>query len=325
MNRRRLLALLGAFAALPNIGRAQPGVPVIGFLNSASPGPFAHLLAAFRNGLHDNGFVEGQNVAIEYRWAEGQYERLPELVADLRARQVGVIVATGGAPAARAAKEGAGDVPFLFIAGSDPVRLGLVDSLSRPGGNGTGVQMFITGLEPKRLELLRELVPGAALMAVLINPANPDAAGQTREVADAAAAVGQRLLILHASTSAEIDAAFVRLAQEKADALLVAGDPYFNSRREQLVALARRQRIPASYELREFAAAGGLMSYGTSLTDAYRQIGVYAGRVLKGEKPADMPVVQSTRFELVINLRAAEAIDLAVPRALLVRADEVIE
>ncbi len=236
-----------------------------------------------------------------------------------------MIVATGGAPAARAAKAGAGDVPLLFIAGSDPVRLGLVDSLSRPGGNASGVQMFITGLEPKRLELLRDLVPGASLMAVLINPDNPDAAGQRREVEAAAAEVHQKLHILHARNAAEIDTAFAQIAAARAGMLLVAGDPYFNSRRDQLVALARRLRIPAGYELREFAAAGGLMSYGTFLPDAYRQIGVYAARVLKGAKPAEMPVVQSTMFELVINLRAAQEIGLDVPRDLLVRADEVIE
>jgi putative ABC transport system substrate-binding protein len=326
MRRRDFVALLGT-AAWSCAARAQQAMQIIGFLSSVSPGPWAPLVAAFRKGLNEAGFIEGQNVTIEFRWAEGRYDALPEMADDLVRRRVGVIVATGGGPAAMAAKAAtaAARTPVVFSGAGDPVKLGLVDSMNRPGGNVTGIHLFVIGLEPKRLELLRELVPNAGLIAVLLNPKNPEADSQVNFVQDAARAVGQPIQLLNASTEGEIDTAFAALVEQGAGAVLVGADPFFNSRRQQLVGLAARHRVPASYELREFAADGGLMSYGNNLAEAYRQVGVYAGRILKGEKPADLPVVQPTRFELVINLKTARALGLDIPPTLLARADEVIE
>jgi putative ABC transport system substrate-binding protein len=325
MRRRDFVALLGT--AWSCAARAQQAMQIIGFLSSVSPGPWAPLVAAFRNGLNEAGFVEGHSVTIEFRWAEGRYDALPEMADDLVRRRVGVIVATGGGPAAMAAKAAtaAARTPVVFSGAGDPVKLGLVDSMNRPGGNVTGIHLFVIGLEPKRLELLRELVPNAGLIAVLLNPKNPEADSQVNFVQDAARAVGQPIQLLNASTEGEIDTAFAALVEQGAGAVLVGADPFFNSRRQQLIGLAARHRVPASYELREFAADGGLMSYGNNLAEAYRQVGVYAGRILKGEKPADLPVVQPTRFELVINLKTARALGLDIPPTLLARADEVIE
>ena len=326
MKRREFITLLGGAAtAWPVIARAQqPAMPVIGFLNGGSPEPFADYVAAFRQGLGETGYAEGRNVAIEFRWAEGQNDRLPAQAADLVRRQVDVIVATGGAPAI-AAKTAATKIPIVFSSGGDPVALGLVASLNRPGGNATGVNMFTSELGPKRLGLLRELVPTAALTAVLINPKGPSSEEQLKDVHEAARAVDQQIHILHASSEPELDTAFATLPSLRAGALLVGSDPYFNSRRDQIIALAARYVIPAIYEWREFAMAGGLMSYGASLTDAWRQVGAYAGRILKGAKAADLPVVQSSKFELVINAQAARVLGLEIPSSLLARADEVIE
>jgi putative ABC transport system substrate-binding protein len=327
MRRREVLLLFGGTAAAwPCTAHAQHATPVVGFLNSVSPGPWTDLVAAFRKGLSETGFVEGQNVAIEYRWAEGRYDSLPALADDLVRRRVGVIVATGGSPAALAAKAATATIPVVFISGgaSDPVRLGLVGSMNRPGGNATGIH-FVIGLEPKRLEMLRELVPSAGLIAVLLNPRSPGATTQLRAIEDAARAVSQPIQVLNASTDAEIDTAFADLVRERVGAVLVGADPFFNSRRRQLVELAAHHRVPAIYELREFVAAGGLISYGNDLREAYRQVGLYTGRILKGERPAELPVVQPTEFELVINLKTAKALGLDIPPALLARADEVIE
>ena len=329
MTRREFIELVGSagllLAAKVRRARAQqPTMPVIGFLNGASAVPFASFVAAFRDGLSEMGYVEGRNVAIEYRWAEGQNDRLPALAADLVRRQVDVIVATGGATAI-AAKAAATKIPIVFSGGGDPVALGLVASLNRPGGNATGVNMFTTQLGPKRLGLLRELVPTAALTAVLINPKGPNIDEQLKDVHEAARAVDQQIHILHASGEWELDTAFATLPSLGAGGLLVGSDPYFNNQRDQIIALAARYAIPTIYEWREFTMAGGLMSYGTSITNTYRQIGLYTGRVLKGEKPADLPVVQPTKFEFVINLKTAKVLGLAVPNSMQLLADEVIE
>jgi ABC-type uncharacterized transport system substrate-binding protein len=328
MRRRDFVALLGGAAvSLPLAARAQqPAMLVIGFLGGTSPDTFADRVRAFRQGLKDTGYVEGENVAIEYRWAEGQFDRLPALAADLARRQVAVIVATGGITSAFAAKAATTIIPIVFGSGEDPVRLGLVASLARPGGNLTGINFVSTELAAKRLELLRELVPGAARVAVLVNPANATGTETTlRDVEPAARAMGLQIQVLNASTSREIDAAFATFARERPDAIFVGQEVFFVSRRVQLANMAARHAVPMTSGSRDIAEVGGLMSYGSNITDAHRQIGVYAGRILKGAKPADLPVVQSTKFELVINAQTARMLGLTVPDKLLVAADEVIE
>jgi ABC-type uncharacterized transport system substrate-binding protein len=301
-------------------------MPVVGLLDQRSPETLADRLRGFRQGLRDAGFVEGQSVAIEYRWAENQIDRLSELAADLVRRQVAVIVAPGGPPSALAARAATTTIPVVFIVSEDPVRLGLVASLARPGGNVTGINFFSLELTAKRLSLLRELVPAASRVAVLVNPANAtNVETALREVGAAARAIGLQIQVLNASTVREINAAFETLAHERPDALFVGIDPFFNSRRTQLVNLAARHTLPASYPARDYAEAGGLMSYGASIVDAWRQVGTYAGRILKGTKPADLPVVQASKFELVINAQTATMLGLDVPPTLLARADEVIE
>jgi len=327
MKRREFITLLGgAVTAWPlGVGAQQAAMPVIGFLGGGSPDAFAHVVNAFRQGLYETGFAEGQNVTIEYRWAEGQYDRLPALVADLIRQKPAVIVATGGDVGVRAAKKAATAIPIVFTSGSDPVAAGFVSSLNRPGGNVTGVSLFVSVLEGKKLELLRELVPMAAVIGFLVNPNNPRADVDTADMQAAARALGKLLLILKADGEHDFDAVFTNLAQQRVDALVVHTEPFFLSRRDHLVELAARYSIPTIYGLREFAAAGGLISYGTKLSDSYRQVGIYTGKILKGEKPADLPVMQPTKFEFVINLKAAKALGLTVPTSLLVRADEVIE
>ena len=326
MRRRKFIKLMGGAAvAWPFAARAQrPAMPVVGFLGTRASGDDPQLLTAFRSGLKEVGYVEGQNVAMEYRFAENQYDRLPVLAADLVRRQVAVIVANG--PAAKAAKEATPTIPIAFVAGFDPVEVGLVASMSRPGGNITGVSILDVELGPKRLQLLHELAPTATIIAALVNPTDPARAETTsKELQAAARTLGLQLHVLHASTDRDFDTVFARLVELRAGGLVIGGEPFFNSRSEQLGALTLRHAMPTIYQLRAFAAAGGLVSYGGSLTDAYRQVGIYTGRLLKGEKPADLPVQQSTKVEMVINLKTAKMFGLTVPQSLLGRADEVIE
>ena len=327
MRRREFIALLGGVAAtwpLP-VDAQQPAMPVIGFLNPASLQPWENYLTGFRTGLKEVGYVDGQNVTVEFRWAEGHYDRLPAMAADLVRRKVAVLVATGGAPSVVAAKAATSTIPIVFTIGVDPVRLGFVTSLNRPGGNITGVYLFASALEGKRLGLLRALVPGVQLIAVLLNPNRPDHAEQMKDVQDAARTFGQQIHIVLASNESAINAAFATAAQLRAGAMLVGGDPFFNSERDKIIALAASHSIPAIYEQREHALAGGLMSYGTNYTDGYRQAGVYVGRILKGEKPGDLPVVQAIKFEFVINLKTAKALGIEVSPNLAAQADEIIE
>jgi putative ABC transport system substrate-binding protein len=327
MRRREFISLIGgAAAAWPLATRAQQrSFPVIGLLSSRSPAVDTPLIAIMRQGLNETGLVEGQNVTLDYRWAEGQYDRLAGLAADLVRQQVAVIVTIGGDPSALAAKATTATIPIVFAVGSDPIRSGLVTSLHRPGGNITGVSPFLVDMEPKRLGLLLELRPHATTTAALVNPGNPHTEAQVSDIQTAARSVGQEINILNASTIRDIDAAFAKLVQMRADALLVTTDAFFFTRAPQLVVLAARHAIPTLYFRREFTAAGGLMSYAANQNESYRQLGVYAARILKGEKPGDLPIQRSTRFELVINLSTARALGLEIPPTLLARADEVIE
>jgi putative tryptophan/tyrosine transport system substrate-binding protein len=327
MQRREFITLLGgAAAAWPLAARAQqPAMPVVAFIRDGSADAAARYVAAFRKGLNETGYVEGQNVAVEYHWLEGHYDRLPALLADLVRRQVAVIATPGTLPS-RAAKAATATIPIVFGVGEDPVQLGLVASLARPGGNTTGINFFASEVVAKRLRLLHDLVPKAVRVAVLVNPGNASVAETTiRDVREAATTIGLQIQILNATTTGEIDAAFATFARERPDALFVAGDAVFVSRPVQLATLTARDRIPATYPIRDFVAAGGLMSYGTNFAGTFHQIGVYTGRILKGAKPADLPVLQSTKFEFVINLQTARTLGIEVPPGVLSIADEVIE
>ena len=326
MRRREFITLLGgAAAALPLVARAQPAVPVIGFLSGASSWEFAHVADAFRQSLADTGFVEGRNVLIEYRWAEGRYDRVPTLVGDLIRRGVAVIVATGGVASVLAAKAATTSVPIVFANGGDPIKLGVVERLNRPGGNITGATFFNNALGPKRLQVLRDVAPKAAVIALLVNPTNPNTELDVHDIDTAARSLGIRILRVNAGSERDFDQAFATMAQQSIGALIVNADAFFYARRDQLIELATRLAVPAIYEQREFATAGGLMSYGASIAEAYRKAGIYAGRILRGEAPGDLPIQQATQFELVINLKTAKALGIEVPATLLARADEVIE
>ena len=325
MDRRTFISrVAGGIFAVPLGARAQnSSIPIIGFLSGQSPGPWAPYIAAFRNGLAETGYVEGKNVTIEFRWAEGHYDRLPALVAELIRRQVAVVVAGGGG--GREAKMATVTIPIVFTTGNDPVESGLVTSLARPGGNATGVSFVPAELVAKRLELLHQLVPKVAAIAMVVNPVTTYAAPRARKVQEAARSFGLQLHVLNARTEQEIDAAFATLVKLRAGALLVDSDPFFNGRRDQFVALAARYAVPAIYDGREYVDAGGLMSYGGSITEVYRLAGIYTGKILKGAKPADLPILQPTKVDLVINLKTAKALGLTIPQALLLRADEVTQ
>jgi putative ABC transport system substrate-binding protein len=319
------MLMLGSALAVPRALRAQQkATPVVGVLSTASPGPYAKQLDGFRRGLSENGFVEGKNVAIEYRWAEGHYERLPEMAADLVGRQVAVIGAMT-LPSALAAKSATSAVPIVFYIGLDPTQYDFVDSFARPGRNMTGMSTFNNRLNPKRLEILHELVPEATTLGLLVNPANANAAPQFTDAEEAARTIGRQLIIAKASNEPELDRAFASLVEQRAGGMIAAADPFFTNQRERIVALAAQYQIPAIYVDQLFVTAGGLISYGNSLVDEWYQVGLYTGRILKGDKPADLPVVQPTRFELVINLKTAKALGLTIPPAILDLADEVIE
>jgi putative ABC transport system substrate-binding protein len=325
VRRREFITLFGGAAAWPLGARAQqPAMPVIGFLNSGSAAEWAHLVAAFKEGLNELGFVEGKNVAVEYRWAQGENERLPSLAADLVNRQVAVIAAFGP-PAALAAKAATATIPIVFSGGTDPIDLGLVTNFRRPTGNLTGFNLFAEVLTPKRQELLHELVPAAPLVAMLVNPTAAQTRSELRNVQAAADRIGQQVRIFNVSSDREIDAALATIVEQRIGGLIVQTDQFFTIQRDQLVLLTTRHAIPTIFGWREFAVAGGLMSYGTSLRAAYHQLAIYAGRILKGEKPADLPVQQATAFEMVVNLKAAKALGVAIPTEILLRADEVIE
>jgi putative tryptophan/tyrosine transport system substrate-binding protein len=327
VKRREFISLLGGAAATwPLAARAQqPAVPVVGILASVSPVPYAGFIAAIKEGLAQAGYVEGRNVAIEYRWAEGQYDRLPQQATELVDRGVAVIILVGGGATTTAAKAATKMIPIVFVMGDDPVKTGAVAALNHPGGNVTGVSLLSVAMEAKRLQLLHELVPSAAIIAIIVNPNNPQADEQLQELETAARTLGVRVEAFKAGSPSEIDAAFASMLERRAGAVLMAADAYFNTRKEQFIVLSARHALPTVFPYREFPAAGGLMSYGTSLADAYRQEGIYAGRILKGERPAQMPVQQAVKVELVINLQTAKALRLTVPLPLLGRADEVIE
>ena len=325
MRRREFIAALGSVAVWPLTARGQqPLMPVVGFLHARSPDDVAYQVAAFRHGLGEAGYIEGESVSIQYRFALGDYGQLPEMAAELVRRPVAVLVA-GSDPAALAAKAATSNIPIVFAVGSDPIKLGLVASVSRPGGNATGMNILTSALEAKRLGLLHELMPQAAIIGVLMNPNNSTTEGQLRDLHEAARAIGLQIHALRSSTDAEIDAAFEAVAQQHIAVLVVASDPFLDTRRDKIVALAQHHSVPAMYQFREHAVAGGLMSYGINLPDVYRQLGIYTGQILKGTKPADLPVMQPTKFELVINLKTAKALGLEIPPQLLALADEVIE